>query len=135
MKRSVENEDPFGMELFIHIALSVNGSMMFWPLFDVFSGNFSTVAAIDTATRSLQIEATLSIGHSQLLKTMKELTANSSKDALVPESLTNLMTTKGVAENHDKQIAISVFTSQFYSHSKHYYPLLLTFQTLHNPLN
>ncbi|KAJ6885887.1 hypothetical protein NC651_026525 [Populus alba x Populus x berolinensis] len=84
---------------------------------------------------SLQIEATLSIGHSQLLKTMKELTANSSKDALVPESLTNLMTTKGVAENHDKQIAISVFTSQFYSHSKHYYPLLLTFQTLHNPLN
>jgi hypothetical protein len=25
MKRSVENEDPFGMELFIHIALSVNG--------------------------------------------------------------------------------------------------------------
>uniref|UniRef100_A0A3N7FTY2 Uncharacterized protein n=1 Tax=Populus trichocarpa TaxID=3694 RepID=A0A3N7FTY2_POPTR len=83
---------------------------------------------------SLQIEATLSSGHSQLLKTMKELTANSTKDALGPESLTNLMTTKGVAENHDKQIAISVFTSQFYSHSKHYYPLLLTFQTLHNPL-
>ncbi|KAI5570676.1 hypothetical protein BDE02_11G044900 [Populus trichocarpa] len=82
----------------------------------------------------LQIEATLSSGHSQLLKTMKELTANSTKDALGPESLTNLMTTKGVAENHDKQIAISVFTSQFYSHSKHYYPLLLTFQTLHNPL-
>ncbi|KAJ6979111.1 hypothetical protein NC653_027311 [Populus alba x Populus x berolinensis] len=35
----------------------------------------------------LQIEATLSSGHSQLLKTMKELTANSSKVTLLGHSL------------------------------------------------
>uniref|UniRef100_A0A6N2KFH6 Uncharacterized protein n=1 Tax=Salix viminalis TaxID=40686 RepID=A0A6N2KFH6_SALVM len=78
----------------------------------------------------LQIEATSSSRHSPLLKIMKELTANSSKDELGPVSLTNMMTTKGVAENHDKEIAISVFPLIFthipniitliYSHPKHY---------------
>ncbi|KAJ6925877.1 hypothetical protein NC651_010349 [Populus alba x Populus x berolinensis] len=79
---------------------------------------------------------------------MRELTANSSKDGLDdgfgPQAMTNLMSTKpnkaskwnyqGVAENHDKQFATSVLAPQFYSHSKHYYPLLLTFLTFHNPL-
>ena len=50
--------------------------------------------------------------------------------ALGPVSSTNMMTTKGVAENYDKEIAISVFPLIFthipniitliYSHPKHY---------------
>ncbi|KAJ6979109.1 hypothetical protein NC653_027311 [Populus alba x Populus x berolinensis] len=80
---------------------------------------------------SLQIEATLSSGHSQLLKTMKELTANSSKDALGPESLINLMTIprewlKTMTNKLQFQFSPLNFThipniiTLFYSHSKHY---------------
>ncbi|KAJ6769862.1 hypothetical protein OIU79_020674 [Salix purpurea] len=85
--------------------------------------------AMDEDGTSLQIEATLSSRHSPLLKTMKELTANSSKDELGPVSLTNMMTAKGVAGNHDKEISISVSLSfthipnimtLIYSHPKHY---------------
>ncbi|KAJ6979110.1 hypothetical protein NC653_027311 [Populus alba x Populus x berolinensis] len=79
----------------------------------------------------LQIEATLSSGHSQLLKTMKELTANSSKDALGPESLINLMTIprewlKTMTNKLQFQFSPLNFThipniiTLFYSHSKHY---------------
>ncbi|CAK7350567.1 unnamed protein product [Dovyalis caffra] len=68
-----------------------------------------------------QLEAALSVGQSQLLKRMRELTANSSKDGLDcdfgPQAMTDLVSTKpdkaskwkyqGVAEKHDKQIATS----------------------------
>ncbi|KAJ6935544.1 hypothetical protein NC652_010532 [Populus alba x Populus x berolinensis] len=98
--------------------------------------------------QSMGLEAALSCGQSQLLKSMRELAANSSKvgldDGFGPQAMTNLMSTKpnkaskwnyqGVAENHDKQFATSVLAPQFYSHCKHYCPLLLTFLTLHNPL-